>query len=216
MRHVRLTLTPVGGVPHPLVEPLLESEYVTESKLLDVNLSNDNYPTLLLLIEGDHERFAAAIDAIPEMLDHDLTPIGDDRFYAYLRPETNPVIRDLLSTLTRDGLIIALPVVYRNGSVRVELIGTANVLQAAIDDLPDGIRTDVTQVGEYTTDRESFASALSDRQREAVETGLSLGYYEIPRQATHADIAARMGCAPNTASEHLQKAESKLIAAVMG
>lgn len=216
MRHVRLTLTPVGGVPHPLVEPLLESEYVTESKLLDVNLSNDNYPTLLLLIEGDHERFAAAIDAIPEMLDHDLTPIGDDRFYAYLRPETNPVIRDLLSTLTRDGLIIALSVVYRNGSVRVELIGTANVLQAAIDDLPDGIRTDVTQVGEYTTDRESFASALSDRQREAVETGLSLGYYEIPRQATHADIAARMGCAPNTASEHLQKAESKLIAAVMG
>jgi DNA-binding CsgD family transcriptional regulator len=199
-----------------MVEPILESEYVAESKLLDVNLANDDRPTLLFVIEGDRERFAAALDAIPEILDHDLTPIDSGRFYAYLRPETNPAIRDLLSTLTRDGLVISLPVVYRDGSVRVELVGTANVLQNAIDDLPAGIRVHVTQVGEYDTDRESVASALSDRQREAVETGLSLGYYEIPRQATHEDIAERMDCAPNTASEHLQKAEAKIVAAVMG
>lgn len=216
MQHVHLTLTPTNDVPHPLVELILESEYITESKLLDVNLSNDDRPTLLLVIEGDCERFGAAIGAIPEILDHDLTPIDADRFYAYLQPETNPVIRTLLSTLTRDGLIISLPVVYRDGSVQAELVGPTNVLQAAIDDLPGGIRPNITQVGEYNTDRESFASSLSDRQREAVETGLSLGYYEIPRQATHEDIAAHMGCASNTASEHLQKAEAKLIAAVMG
>lgn len=215
MRHVRLTLTPVGEVPHPLISLAGRSEYVSVAKLLDVNITDDHHPALLLVIEGDRERFAADLDVTPEIPDYDLTPLGDGRFYAYLRPETNPVIRDLLGTLTRDSLIISLPIEYRDGSARLTLLGTSADLQATVDGLPPGITAEIEQIGEYT-EHEAITSTLSERQREAVETGLSLGYYEIPRQATHEDIAARMGCAPNTASEHLQKAESKLIAAVMG
>lgn len=54
---------------------------------------------------------------------------------------------------------------------------------------------------------------LSERQREAVTVAMELGYYEQPREATHEEIAAELGCAPNTASEHLQKAEAKLVEA---
>jgi predicted DNA binding protein len=39
-----------------------------------------------------------------------------------------------------------------------------------------------------------------------------LGYYETPREATHEDVAAELECAPNTATEHLQKGEAKLVA----
>ncbi|MFC6963264.1 helix-turn-helix domain-containing protein [Halocatena marina] len=58
-------------------------------------------------------------------------------------------------------------------------------------------------------------SGLSDRQRAALLAAFDLGYYEQPRQATHKDVAARLDCAPNTASEHLQKAEMKVITNVL-
>lgn len=54
-------------------------------------------------------------------------------------------------------------------------------------------------------------SLLSERQCAAVNVALELGYYESPRNVTHADIADRLGCAPNTVTEHLQKAEAKLV-----
>lgn len=56
---------------------------------------------------------------------------------------------------------------------------------------------------------------LSDRQREALLAALDLGYYEHPRAATQEDIASRLGCEANTASEHLQKAEAKVLTEVL-
>ncbi|MFC6874642.1 helix-turn-helix domain-containing protein [Halobellus marinus] len=55
------------------------------------------------------------------------------------------------------------------------------------------------------------ATTLSDRQQEALQTAVELGYYDTPREDTHADVADELGCAPNTASEHLQKGEAKLV-----
>mgnify|MGYP002276742734 CR=1 FL=1 len=56
---------------------------------------------------------------------------------------------------------------------------------------------------------------LTDRQREAVEAGLDLGYYDVPRTTDHEAVADALGCAPSTAAEHLRKAESKLLRAVV-
>jgi predicted DNA binding protein len=214
MQHVRMTLTPAGETPHPLITLVIESRDISGTKLLDFNVTDDDRPALLFVIEGDREQFATDLNTIPEIPDYDLTPLDDGHFYAYLRPKTNPVIRDLLGTLTHDSLIINLPVEYRDGSARLTLIGTSTDLQAAVDDLPSGIKVEIERVGEYT-DYEAITSVLSDRQREAVKVGLALGYYDVPRQATHKDIAARMNCAPNTASEHLQKAEAKIISTVL-
>jgi predicted DNA binding protein len=177
VQHVRLTLTPVDEIPHPLINLVAESRYVSGAKLLDLNPTDDDRPAVLFVIEGDRERFAADLDATPEIPDYDLTPLDDGRFYAYLRPETNPVIRDLIGTLTRDSLLINFPVEYRDGSSRLTLIGTRTDLQAAVENLPSGITVEIERVGEYT-DYEAVTSVLSERQREAVEVGLALGYYE--------------------------------------
>ena len=49
-----------------------------------------------------------------------------------------------------------------------------------------------------------------------VAAARDLGYYDLPREATHADVAERLGCAPGTASEHLRKAEAKLVDVACG
>ncbi|MBX0287507.1 helix-turn-helix domain-containing protein [Halomicroarcula sp. F28] len=60
-----------------------------------------------------------------------------------------------------------------------------------------------------------MASLLSDRQQEAIQTALELGYYEIPRAVSHEDVADHIGCAPSTAAEHLRKAESTLLGSLL-
>ena len=44
----------------------------------------------------------------------------------------------------------------------------------------------------------------------------AVGTLRGAREATHADVAERLGCAPGTASEHLRKAEAKLVDAACG
>ena len=59
-------------------------------------------------------------------------------------------------------------------------------------------------------------SALTDRQLEVFRTAVESGYYEIPRRATHKEIADSLGCAPSTIDEHLRKAESRVLQSLVG
>ncbi|WP_218834220.1 helix-turn-helix domain-containing protein [Natrinema halophilum] len=45
---------------------------------------------------------------------------------------------------------------------------------------------------------------------------LELGYSDRPRSATCADVAAELGSTSATGSEHVQKAEMKVVRAAMG
>lgn len=56
---------------------------------------------------------------------------------------------------------------------------------------------------------------LSDRQREAVRLAHRMGYYELPRGTTTADIADRLGVSRRTAEDHLRRAERKLVASTI-
>ncbi|WP_135301949.1 helix-turn-helix domain-containing protein [Haloarcula amylovorans] len=49
----------------------------------------------------------------------------------------------------------------------------------------------------------------------AIDTAFELGYYEIPREASHEAVAEAIGCAPSTVAEHLRKAESKLLGSLL-
>jgi predicted DNA binding protein len=117
--------------------------------------------------------------------------------------------------LARAGLVVRRPLVYRDGRIHGHVVGDSGALQAVLDEAPDAMDVTLEEVGRFPSARANPASDLSDRQWEALETAVDLGYYNQPRATTHEEIAAELGCAPNTASEHLQKAEAKLINAVV-
>lgn len=56
---------------------------------------------------------------------------------------------------------------------------------------------------------------LTPRQREVVETAHGLGYYEVPREATATEVADRLDLDRSTVTEHLQRAERRLVSAVL-
>lgn len=57
--------------------------------------------------------------------------------------------------------------------------------------------------------------ALTDRQREVLETAFEMGYYDVPRGATTDALAAEIDLDPSTVSEHLRRAERNVVAAVL-
>lgn len=217
MQRVRMTATPRGDVPHPLFEFILDPPGGGETRLLDWNLSNGARPTALFEIPGDAEAIEDRLAEMPELDDYDVHRTGSGPVYCFLRPAPDPAspMSQLFGALSREGLIVVKPVRYANGAVHATWVGEPAVLQAALEDLPDLVDVSIEAVGEMDGGPQSLLAGLSTRQREALEAALSAGYYEQPRKATHRDVAETMGCAPSTASEHLLKAESKLVRAAL-
>ncbi|CCQ37862.1 HTH-10 family transcription regulator [Natronomonas moolapensis 8.8.11] len=59
---------------------------------------------------------------------------------------------------------------------------------------------------------ELAADTVTGKQREAVRTAVSAGYYETPRDADLADLAAELGVSRSAISQRLAAVESKLVA----
>ena len=83
--------------------------------------------------------------------------------------------------------------------------------RAAVEAIPDGVETAIERVGEYDLGQAPIPPPLTPRQREALTVATDAGYYDVPRGASRDDVAERLGCAPSTASEHLRKAEGRLV-----
>lgn len=221
MRYVRLS----GALP-PEIAPevfrvLADSDHVVEARLLDWNLGDSESVTALYAIDGDCEAAREALLAAPEAVAASAS-VSDGRagdgagsgcLLIRLDRTTTPLMEQVFTLLSTPGLVVLKPVVYRDGEVDARLVGEDDVLQAVVDRLPESVDREIRRIGPSGSlpVPETAARSLSDRQREAVEAALELGYYDHPRRGTHEDVAELLGCAPSTASEHLQKAEAKLV-----
>jgi len=192
---------------------LAHSPAVEEARVLEVNTTPEGVETLLIAIDGDHTAFAAGAGDTPGVESVEVTEVAEGRAYAMLvmcSPET-PLF-DQIHRLGNDtGLVIRTPFVYRDGALYGRAVGDPESLQVALERVPAEIDVEVEAVGEFRGGADAPETALSDRQREALEAAQDLGYYDRPRGATHADVAEALGCGPATASDHLQKAEAKLV-----
>lgn len=218
MKYIRVT-----GTPNPEKAPesfrvLAGSSSVTEARLFDLNVSPDGRPTGLFEVDGDSDRVRDELDGANGLSTIEIAPVNGGTFnlLATLAPSTVPLQRDAFGAITREQLVVVKPIVYRDGHVHARIVGSSTALQTALGAFPSDINLTVNTIGEFDRSRDTPVSKLSNRQREAVVTAFNRGYYEHPRETTHEEIAAQLGCAPNTVSEHLQKAEQKIMADVLG
>jgi hypothetical protein len=191
-----------------------DAEFIERSRALQWNFTGDALG-ILHYAEGDADAFAAAVADIPEVLDYELEPAGEDAFYVYIRDATTEPLGDLFGPVTSGGLVVVPPIDYRaDGAVELSVFGPDAEVQAALERVPDLIDVTVLQVGGLAGTEVAAEAHVTDRQREAVEAALDLGYYEVPRTASHEAVADELDCAPSTAAEHLRKAESAVLRSV--
>lgn len=216
MRSFEVTLTYSPETIHPVHEFITQSEAVNSERLLHGTVTANGLDTFLFQVEGDAEAYTEALDATAMIERYDITAVSETSFYAYLEHEAPEIDESLFAAFSRPSVIVVPPVEFKaDGTARLTIIGDANEFRELLAEIPEGITTEVTQIVEYSGEPSGFLSELSPRQLEAVTTGVKTRYYEVPRQGSVADIAHRMDCAPGTAAEHLQKAESQLITAII-
>lgn len=217
MKHIEIAVRLDRGRTPPFLTYLLTDGAVTEARIVDWNRITPDRSTELYAISGDVSTFvdltrettgveSIAVSAVDESVSFALIEIHNQDI---------PVFGDATRAINRAGLVVRRPLVFRDRYIEVHIVGDPDALQATFDDLPGCMSVEIRNVVQFPSARTDPLAALSERQFEAITTALSLGYYDTPREATQEDIATELECATNTASRHLQKAEEKLIKAVM-
>ncbi|QLK25303.1 helix-turn-helix domain-containing protein [Natrinema zhouii] len=215
MRRVRITLRPQGTYAPPIYERLAGgADYLERARIVNWNVSSP--PTgFLFRLEGDYRRFERELADSPMVADYEVLPITDRACYCFLEGAVSSAARSLFENFTRGSLMTVPPIECNDdGTNTFAIVGTERDIQAAVDGVPDEVGVTLERVGGKRVAADSVVGRLSDRQRDAVETALELGYYDVPREATGADVAAELGCATATAAEHLQKAKSTVFASL--
>jgi len=105
-------------------------------------------------------------------------------------------------------LTIEFPVDVRDGWYDFDLTGTRdelNELQALLDSSP--LAYELLSLVDGT----DVERLVTDRQREVLETAVRMGYFEVPRECTLAELAASVGVDKSTLSTILRRGEAQLV-----
>ncbi|WP_254831743.1 helix-turn-helix domain-containing protein [Haloglomus salinum] len=215
MKHIRITVRPDIDRAPPFLRYLLEAEAHDEARAIDWNRGDSELSTHIYGIAGDGGRFAELAQETAGVESVELSAADARVSYALieLRDAELPIFGGSATAIDRTGLVVRRPLVYRDGRIHGHIVGDPATLQATLDDLPESVSVQIDAIQQFPSADVNPATTLSDRQQEALEVAVELGYYDTPREATHTDIAAELDCAPNTASDHLQKGEAKLVRA---
>ncbi len=218
VHYLQLTVEYPADARHPMAEFLRSSDAVVREELLAWSLRpGRDVEFALFYVEGDLAAYRDAIDDVDSVREYTLTPVGDDDFYAFVCEETRDAERRFRRAFADRDLVVVPPIVYDNdGRMHLTVVGESEDLRAIVAALPDGVDATVEGVGEFDRRHVGPAAELTRRQREAVRVAVDLGYYDVPRDADLAGVADELDCASSTASNLLRKAESAVMAGVVG
>jgi hypothetical protein len=211
MRYASGVLVWNDGKLHPLETAIEASPSVTIETTHQINRIGEQFVELSEF-SGDIatlERLLAAEDSV-----HNFA-VTHETGLAYVEYNQSPSMTKLFAILTTYSLILVPPVEYTDEysdrGVRLTVVGTESAITQITADLPPEIHLYPERVGEYVPERGQLEDLLTDRQREVFEVAVELGYYKVPREATHKEIAAVVERAPATVSEQLQRIEANLL-----
>ncbi|MFC7069829.1 helix-turn-helix domain-containing protein [Halobaculum lipolyticum] len=218
MKTLALRLDPDEASTHPMHAFVADHPEFGPTRLLQWNPRVGETNVLLFHVDGPPEPFLPVIDGVDtaEVVEPSAES-GVDGFYLYVRERLADRDRGLVEAFAGENVVVVPPVVYdTDGSMRFSVVGTGDALQRAVDGTPDGVDVSVRRVHSGAGTAVAPDAGLTERQREVVAAAVDAGYYEEPREATVADVAERLGCAPSTAAEHVRRAEATLVRAALG
>lgn len=217
MKHLQITAHVDSEQAPAFFNQLANSPDIEEARVLDLTTTVEGVDNLLFAIDGDPTSFADKATDTPGIESVELSSPTPEQTFALvvMRPLETPLFDAIHRASTHAGLVVRTPIIYRDGNMYATAVGDSETLQVALEDVPNAMDIQVDEIGRFRGKFDEPGTTLSDGQRKALSVALDMGYYEQPRGATHEDVAEELGCAPPTASNHLQKAEAKLIRTVM-
>lgn len=213
MKYLDVQFRQPDSMLHPMQEVIRFRDVIDYEELLAWNiLPNEGVECSLFYVEADPKRYTPAIESVGTVIEYDVTPIDDESFYVFVRERTREPERRLRQVFADLRLLVVPPIVYDDdAALGMTVIGNGENLRTLVETVPDEIEVEVEEIGEYDRRHGSAAGALTVRQFEAIEAATDLGYYDVPRSASLAEVAAELDCAESTASTLLRRAESTMM-----
>jgi predicted DNA binding protein len=214
VRYVRVSLIPTGGDIDPVGEKIEAEPSLTRESILHISRLNDGTAVLLTQIRGDEAALDRILEGSDDVISHNVSPLRDG-LQAYVHTEPTESASALLELEQEHEFVLDMPIEYGpEGGLRLAVIGREETVRRAIEDVPDEIRVELEQLSDYDPELRELSSLLTERQQEILDTATDLGYYEVPRQATHQDIAEELDLSTTTVGEHLRKIEARMLSEI--
>ena len=214
MRYVKVSVIPTEGDIDPVASAIEAHPSLTRESILHISRLNDGTVVLLSQIRGDEGALDSLLASSGEVLSYDVYPQRDG-LQAYVHTEPTPAAASLLELEQEHEFVLDMPIEYGpDGGLKVAVIGREETVRRAIEDIPEGIRVELEQLSDYDPELRELSSLLTDRQQALLDTATDLGYYEVPRQATHQDIADELELSTTTVGEHLRKIEARMLSEI--
>ena len=214
MRYVKVSVIPTEGDIDPVASAIDAHPSLTRESILHISRLNDGTAVLLTQIRGEEGALDSVLASSEEVLSYDVYP-QQDGLQAYVHTEPTAAAASLLELEQEHEFVLDMPIEYGpDGGLKVAVIGREETVRRAIEDIPEGIRVELEQLSDYDPELRELSSLLTDRQQELLDTATDLGYYEVPRQATHQDIADELDLSTTTVGEHLRKIEARMLSEI--
>lgn len=212
MKYLEFAVGMPAWARHPLQEFCRTSEAMGRVELVTWNVASADEEYMLFRIEGDVDAYRERIEEVASVRSYNLTPCDERSFYSYVVQEPRAADRAWRRAFASRNLVVVPPVVYdEDARMRLTVIGDGADLRMLVEDFPEGFDLTVEGVGDYDRRHATVGTDLTERQLEAVEAAVAAGYYAVPREAGLEAVADALGCAESTASNHLRKAEARVM-----
>lgn len=207
MKRVQFSATFPDEFIHPLHQRVSESGPITRAELLMWSPTTD--ATTLFWCDGSEEATETAIASIDSLVVSRFVEAGSGT-YVFLRQESYEFAAALLETISDAHVVFLPPVVFLDtGAIQFEAVGDAAALSTFHEELSTLVEVAIDYVHEF--DRMNAPWGLTDRQEAALDAAATVGYYEVPREGTLADVAELLGCSKSTAGELVRKGEAEVV-----
>jgi hypothetical protein len=216
MRYFQIRLTPEDGGFHRLDRLTASMPDVERQSILHLDLLNDGTGVALFLMHGNSESLVEMYEGEELVRSYDVFDSDEEGFFAHVHFDPDSPADELLRIIDRHKLMIDTPLAFGDdGSLRVTAAGPQELVRQAAVDIPESVDFHLELIGEYEPQREGLVTMLTDRQRDVLRTAIEMGYYAIPREATHEDLAAQLDCSAGTVGEHLRKIEARVLSELL-
>lgn len=167
-----------------------------------------------------HDAVRVALDdRVPSDVNREILDIG----HGYAEVYSNyPTYRSVYDTTLSTGFLVVGPIVHHDGYERWDVLADASKLHEGVARLREVADVRVERVSETKPPpgppeglMGSLADELSSRQFDILRRAVNAGYYEWPRGKNVKRLAAELGISGPTCLEHIRRAESRIVPAVV-
>jgi len=217
MKYIDLEVSLPDQLLHPMQAFIRESDAVRYEEMLAWRvLPDEGVEYALYYVEADVEEYRQAVGDVETVRDCRIAAIDDAAAHVWVCEETRPETRTWREAFADRHLVVVPPIRFDDtAAMAMTLVGDGSEIHETLETVPPGVDVTVNEVGSYDRRGGTLVGTLTDRQLEAVDAALALGYYEVPRDAALGDVAAALGCAESTASKLLRRAERDVLAGAL-